>query len=260
MKSNLYRRIIPKILFSKNHVSGNIDALTTKFYEPYRIMGTPVSQARIFQANIADELILLDVRKGQRDFKDLLEVAMLVGQEIFMPLSVGGGIDSLEKATKLFDIGVEKIVLDSIFLSDKREVEQIAKRFGSQSIIGSCTYWGDFTAPTSSNSSKFLSEPKEVINRVKLMEDLGVGEIIINDASRDGTRRGSNLTTLEQIINSTSLPVIDSCGFGKTRHFLDSFLYGSSAVAIGSYFAYVDQSILQLRNQLSNYGIKVRLK
>ena len=58
----------------------------------------------------------------------------------------------------------------------------------------------------------------------------------------------------------TSLPVIDSCGFGKTRHFIDSFRQGASAVAVGSYFAYVDQSILQLRNQISNYDIKVRIK
>jgi cyclase len=92
------------------------------------------------------------------------------------------------------------------------------------------------------------------------MEELGVGEIMINDASRDGRRGGSNLDLLVAAISITKLPVIDSCGFGKTSHFIDSFLSGSSAVAVGTYFAYVDQSILQLRNQLSNYGIRVRTK
>ena len=96
--------------------------------------------------------------------------------------------------------------------------------------------------------------------RLKLMEQMGVGEVMINDASRDGIREGSNLVALKTALSSTSLPIIDSCGFGKTQHFVDSFEAGSSAVAIGTYFAFIDQSFMQLRSQLANHGIRVRIK
>jgi cyclase len=222
-------------------------------------MGMPTSQARIFQANIADELMILDVDKLTRDFASLLDVVSKVNDLIFMPLSVGGGIRTFEEAARLFEIGVEKVVLDSIFASNPNEVERIAIRFGSQSVIGSCTFWGDESTAISFDSKRFL-HLTDVPNRIKQMEESGVGEVMINDASKDGLRQGSNLRILKEVVSMTSLPVIDSCGFGKTRHFIDSFRQGASAVAVGSYFAYVDQSILQLRNQISNYDIKVRIK
>jgi imidazole glycerol phosphate synthase subunit HisF len=103
-------------------------------------------------------------------------------------------------------------------------------------------------------------EIKDLPRRIIEMQEFGVGEIMINDASRDGTRMGSNLEALIMTLENTTLPVIDSCGFGKTKHIVESFEAGSSAVAIGTYFAFVDQSFMQLRNQLANHGIRVRLK
>jgi cyclase len=91
------------------------------------------------------------------------------------------------------------------------------------------------------------------------MEDCGVGELLLNDVSRDGTRKGSNLSVLHEVLGVTKLPIIDSCGFGKTTDFIASLSLGSAAVAVGTYFAFVDQSFLQLRGQLSNHGIRVRM-
>jgi len=259
MNNELYRRIIPKILISKSVSVGKTNAITTRFYQHFRIMGTPTSQARIFQANIADELMVLNVDRLERDFVNFLDIVSKVNDVIFMPLSVGGGIKTFDEAARLFEIGVEKVVLDSVFTSNLGEVEKIAGRFGSQSVIGSCTYWSNESTANLNDSKRFLKS-MDVPKRIKQMEESGIGEVIINDASKDGSRLGSNLRMLKEVVSTTSLPVIDSCGFGKTSHFIDSFHQGASAVAVGSYFAYVDQSILQLRNQLSNYGIRVRIK
>lgn len=257
--TELYRRIIPKIMLAKD-IKGDLNAVTTSFYRNFHSIGKPVSQAKIFQANIADELILLNVDKRSIKFSALLTASKHVSEEVFMPLSVGGGIETLDHAMQLFEIGVEKVVLDSIFDIRLSEVARIANRFGSQSLIGSCTYWGEFGSKLPYNSERRFLRLNEVLQRIKVMEASGVGEIMLNDASRDGSRRGSNLEVLNHIFSNTTLPVIDSCGFGKTSHFRDSFLQGSSAVAVGSYFAYVDQSILQLRSQLANYGVRVRTK
>jgi imidazole glycerol phosphate synthase subunit HisF len=100
----------------------------------------------------------------------------------------------------------------------------------------------------------------EFPKRLRELQEIGIGELMISDASRDGSKTGSNLFALELALKSTSLPVIDSCGFGKTNHIVESFLTGSSAVAIGTYFAFIDQSFMQLRSQLANHGIRVRLK
>jgi cyclase len=260
MMSELYRRIIPKILLAKNSSGDDVNSITTRNFNPFRVAGRPISQAKIFQANIADELIVLNVDKKNIDHSELISVTQQIGNEIFMPLSVGGGIEHFDQALKLFEVGVEKIVLDSIFSTNPGAVEKLASRFGSQSLIGSCTFWDTSETQTQVEPHRTFLKLDEIRDRVKLMEELGVGEIMINDASRDGRRGGSNLDLLVAAISITKLPVIDSCGFGKTSHFIESFLSGSSAVAVGTYFAYVDQSILQLRNQLSNYGIRVRTK
>lgn len=210
---------------------------------------------------MADELIIINVDLDSISIEAFTKLVSQVSSEIFMPLSVGGGIDSLEKASKLFEIGIEKIVVERGLISNGKEVNRIANRYGSQSVVASCTYWGSpFTSIPDSLVSRGVIEMTDLPQRIIQMQDFGIGEIMINDASRDGSRMGSNLEALKITLEKTSLPVIDSCGFGKTKHIVESFEAGSSAVAIGTYFAFVDQSFMQLRNQLANHGIRVRLK
>jgi cyclase len=254
----LFKRIIPKIMLTKNSGLGLIGSITTKNYLPLKFVGSPKSQARIFESNNADELILLNI-DVRVTFDELIEVADSVSKEIFMPLSVGGGIKTYEQAARIFELGVEKVVVENMLLDNPKHVNKIANRFGSQSIIGSCTYWGNPTSTIPENlTEKRIIHLSNLAERILLIENLGVGEIMINDASRDGTYTGSNIVALKIALQNTSLPIIDSCGFGSMEHFIESFKYGSSAVAVGSYFAFVDQSFLQLKNQIANGGIRVR--
>jgi cyclase len=257
----LFKRIVPKILISQNANLKVIGSITTKEYEKFRFIGSPPSQARIFESNMADEIMLLNLDQDLIDLEMFKDVVSRVSSEIFMPLSAGGGINSIDMASKIFEIGVEKIVVERALQQNPQEILKIANRYGSQSIIGSCTYWGATSLPIPPRLvSRGVITVDALPTRLASMEQIGVGEVMINDASRDGTRRGSNLVALREALNITSLPIIDSCGFGKTQHFVDSFNSGSSAVAVGTYFAFVDQSFMQLRSQLANHGIRVRLK
>lgn len=257
----IFRRIIPRIAISRHKTNHSVAGITTKLYEPHRFIGNPPNQARIFESNMADELIIVNLDLDSISTETFAELVSDVSSEIFMPLSVGGGIDTLEKASMFFEIGIEKIVVERGLINNGEEVNRIANRYGSQSVVASCTYWGSATTSIPESLARRGIIPiKDLPRRIMEMQEFGIGEIMINDASRDGTRMGSNLDALNMTLENTSLPVIDSCGFGKTKHIVESFEAGSSAVAIGTYFAFVDQSFMQLRNQLANHGIRVRLK
>lgn len=255
---NLFKRVIPKIMLNRHSALGLIGSINTQNYKSFKFVGSPKSQAKIFESNEADEIILLNI-DTQVTFEDLISVAESVSREIFMPLSVGGGIRTYDQAARIFELGVEKIIVESMIIDKPNHVKKIANQFGSQSIIGSCTYWGN---PRSNIPEdlymKRIIHFTELKDRILLTEDLGVGEIMINDAMRDGMCAGSNIMALKMALKNTSLPVIDSCGFGSIDHFIESFKQGSSAVAVGTYFAFLDQSFLQLKGQIANKGIRVR--
>lgn len=246
---------------SRHNKNQAISGITTKQYEKFRNIGNPTSQARIFEANMADELMLINLDQDSIDFEAFSKLVSGVSTEIFMPLSVGGGIRTFEQANRLFDLGIEKIVVERGLVDKPEEIQKIASRYGSQSVVASCTFWGSPKLEIPARlKNRGIIALEALPERLRKLQETGIGELMINDASRDGIKSGSNLFALEMALNSTSLPVIDSCGFGKTNHIVDSFLAGSSAVAIGTYFAFIDQSFMQLRSQLANHGIRVRLK
>lgn len=254
----LFKRVIPKIMLDKHAALGLIGSITTKNYKPYKFIGSPKSQAKIFESNEADELILINI-DNQVTFEDLVSVTESVSREIFMPLSVGGGIKTYDQAARIFELGVEKVIVEKMIFDKPDHVKKIANQFGSQSIIGSCTYWGDPMINIPENLfMKGIIHLTKLKDRILLIEDLGVGEIMINDALRDGSGAGSNIMALKVALKNTTLPIIDSCGFGSVEHFIESFRQGSSAVAVGTYFAFIDQSFLQLKGQIANEGIRVR--
>lgn len=259
--NTLYRRIIPKILITYNPRYKMFSSTVTKNFKVHRFVGHPTSQALIYESNIADELMILNVEPQSVKIKDFLNTIRDINSVIHMPMSVGGGISSLDEAKLLFNLGVEKVVIGQAFQSNPKGVSDIVKIFGSQSLIGSCAYWGSKKTPMPRElQRRGVLSLDSLTKRIKVIEDIGAGELLINDVSRDGLKIGSNLDVLKKTLSVTNIPVIDSCGFGKTKDFVDSFELGSAAVAVGTYFAFTDQSFLQLRNQLSNHGIRVRLQ
>ena len=136
--------------------------------------------------------------------------------------------------------------------------KKVAEKYGSQSVVVSIDFLN-----TKNNeivelnvAGKSQKIPLEIL--IKNVENLGAGEICLNNISRDGTFQGTDLVSLRVVRNLTQLPIIQSCGVGKVNHFVEAFENGADAVAAGSYFSYLDQSILQIRSHVNNFGINIR--
>lgn len=257
----LIPRLTPKLLLNYVESSSIFLHTTTRQYIPHKVAGDPLSQAKIFNDNFADELIVININPESTPFDKFLESIKMISESTFMPLSVGGGIDSLIKAKQVFECGVERVLIGRAIFDQPSQIELIASNYGSQSLIGSVDYWGGYDSQgVSLLENKMIVSADRVPEMVKLFENSGVGELLLNDVSRDGTRAGSNIEILGETLGITNLPIIDSCGLGNVSHFVNSLRCGSSAVASGTFFAFTDQSFIQLKNHIINSGIQMRVR
>ena len=253
------KRIIPKLVLGSNHNSNRIISGTSIQYDQVRTTGAPESQANIYQSTISDELMVLISNKFSYQFVDVISTLTRINNEVLMPVSFGGNIKNMNEVELIFETGIEKIVFNRAQYLNPKLIKNTAERFGSQSVVASIDYI------ESQNQSDVLisySGKTEIMNfevLINLAESLGVGEICLNNKSRDGMMKGTDLFYLERARIMTQLPIIQSCGVGKIQHFIDAFNNGADAVAAGTYFSFFDQNLLQVRNHIRNAGIDIRI-
>ena len=256
------KRIIPKLVLSKSSKSGKIVSGSTIEYEKFRVVGSPESQSEIFQSSISDELMVVCRRADVLDFQEILDTLEIINNKILMPLSFGGSILTIEQVSKIFELGIEKIIFGRAIFQNPNLVIETARRYGSQAVVASIDYWGDFNSNgiieakihSDMNANSSLSGALDIALR------LGAGEICLTDVSKDGRMLGTNIKVLEESRSLTSLPIIQNCGIGKTSHFVDAFKYGADAIAVGTYFAFQDQNFIEIRSHISNSGINIRTR
>ena len=156
-----------------------------------------------------------------------------------MPLSYGGGVKSTSQIEKLFSIGIEKVVLNSILENQPELISAAAEIAGSSSVVASIdikSNWrGKYSVYTCSGTNDIKIDP---ISYAKKMEDLGAGELIINSIDRDGTQKGYDIKLIEDVSDAVSIPVVALGGVGKLSDFKDAVDAGASAVAAGSFFVF----------------------
>lgn len=260
----LKKRLIPKLQLKLAKVGGDmiLTLVNTVNFEKYLTIGDPISQAKIFQSQAADELIFLDLDSHLNTKDILINLINNVSEEIFMPITVGGGIDSLTYVKELLHSGADKVSLNSAAVKNPELISNISNFFGQQCVVVSI----DFSKKTSSKSNRvFINGGKEetALDPVEWAiksEKLGAGEILLTSIDNDGTYSGLNLNLIKKVSDSVSIPVIASGGCGKASHFIDGFLKAKAdAVAAGSYFSNKDQNPMQTRAHISNAGIPVRL-
>jgi cyclase len=229
------KRIIPVLLI---HQDGLIKS---KRFKDYTYIGDPVNAVRIFNDKEVDEIIILDIdasKKGRGPNFDF--IADITG-EAFMPLAYGGGITQLEEAEKLFYNGVEKIILNSTLHTSVGFdlVHQISKRYGSQSVIASIDIKeGLFNKKKIHTHFNGKDHSLDLVHLAKQYESAGVGEIMLNSVSRDGTYKGYDLVTLRKIADAVEIPVIISGGASSVEDFKQAEEFGASAMAAGSIFVF----------------------
>jgi len=225
-------RIIPVLLMKNRGFYKGIK------FKDHKYVGDPINTVRIFNDKEADEITILDIEASRFnkpiDFDYLKEVV----SEAFMPVGYGGGIRTVEDAKKLFAIGVEKVVLNTNAVLNFDLVKSIADKFGNQSVVFSLDVKRALFGPRvfiKSGTEKTKYEPLEL---ALIMQELGVGEIILNDIDRDGTFEGYDLELIKSISSKLSIPLIACGGARNLDDFRLAIQAGASACAAGSMFVF----------------------
>ncbi len=250
----LKTRIIPSLLLKDGRMVKSVQ------FADYRDVGHPVTTAKIYDAQRADELLFLDISASREDRKTFLDLVQTVAEECFMPLGVGGGITSVNEIRDLLKSGADKIVINTAAVENPELIQDAARRFGSSTIVVSI----DVKKNPNGRDEVFIrgaSEPTglDPVVWAKQVEDLGAGEILLTSVDREGTMAGYDLPLLAGVVSKVSIPVIAHGGAGKLSDFKDAISAGASAVSAASIFHFTDQSPIKARKYLFDQGVNVRV-
>ena len=226
-------RVIPVLLIQDGGLVKSIK------FKNHKYVGDPINAVKIFNDKEVDEIIILDIsatpNKRQPNISHISEIA----GEAFMPFAYGGGISSIDQVSEILYQGAEKVVLNSNALDQPKLIEDIAKRYGSQSIVISIdaknTLLGGNRVFRNGGSKK---TPWSTESFAKHVESLGAGEIMLTSIDQDGTFGGFDVKLINQVSQAVQIPVIASGGASSLEDFKAGIDAGASAVAAGSYFIY----------------------
>lgn len=227
-------RVIPVL-----SLDGNKLVKTVRFKKPNYI-GDPVNAIKIFNDKEVDEIVVLDITASKNGTAPNFRLIEEMAGECFMPLAYGGGIRSLEDAKRLFSLGVEKVIVNTLMDTAPKVIEQISEGYGAQAMVVSLDVrkklFGGNKAHVNSGQQAIGANPVEAAKRA---EQLGAGEIILNHIDHDGTFSGYDLDLLKSITSTVSVPVV-SCGGARSLQDFQAAIAqgGASAVAAGSMFVY----------------------
>ena len=224
--------------------------------------GDPAEQAKIYNDNGADEICFLDITASHEDRNIILEIVKKTTEKCFVPLTVGGGVRSIEDINNLLQAGADKVSINTAAVSNKNFIKEAAEKFGSQCIVVAVDAkkvnndkWEVFT------HGGRKSTGKDVLNFVKKMETLGAGEILLTSMDRDGTKKGYDLDLTKKVSSLINIPVIASGGVGTLDHLYDGIVKGgASAVLAASIFHYGELTIKDTKEYLKSKNIPVRLQ
>jgi imidazole glycerol-phosphate synthase subunit HisF len=229
----MIRRIIPILLLREDSL-----VKTKQFKDPVYI-GDPLNAIKIFNEKLVDEIIVLDtlaaVKKSTIQYDFLKEMA----GECFMPLSYGGGVNTIEDIRKVLQTGIEKVIITTAAADNPGFIKEASERFGSSTIVVGIDYkrdiLGRIRVMVKGGTKSAGTDP---ITFARMAEDQGAGEIVLQSIDRDGTQNGYDLDMLEKILIEVNIPVIVSGGAGKLQHLKEAIHLGASAVAAGSLFVF----------------------
>lgn len=257
------QRLIPKLQMkvAKNNTERLLLVVTREFEESFEI-GDPVSQAKIFQDQAADELIFINIDQQNQSVDTLAKVIYNVSKEIFMPICVGGGVRTLADFRLLLSNGADKISINSEALRQPGLISKAADRYGSQCVVVSIDYKKNNAGiwKVYSEGGK-LETDWDPIDWAIEVEKRGAGELLLSSISHDGRKNGMELEISAGISSRVNIPVVLSAGCGEAVHFIEGFKKAKvDAVAAGSFFAHRDQNFMQTRAQIKNSGVNIRSK
>jgi cyclase len=228
-----------------------------------RDAGDPVQVAARYDAEGADELVFLDITASHEDRGILLDVVRRTAEVCFMPLTVGGGIRTLEDVRTLLNAGADKVSINSAAVRDPELVRRAARRFGSQCIVVNIdpkrVRHDNIEAWEVHINGGRVSTGLEAVAWAREVERLGAGEIVLTSMDADGTRNGYDLEMTRAVVDAVGIPVVASGGAGSPEHLRAALAdAGASAALAASIFHYAQYSIVETKEYLASHGVPVR--
>lgn len=248
----LARRIIPCLDVAGGRVVKGVH------FESLRDAGDPVEQAARYDADGADELVLLDISASPEDRRTTLEMVSRVADSIFIPFTVGGGIRSVADAGAALRAGADKVTVNTAAVRDPGLVSRLADSYGSQCVVAAVDVKrveGRLTVVVNGGREPTGLEAVEWSRR---LETLGAGEILLTSMDRDGTGAGYDLPLIQAVSRAVTLPVIASGGAGNLAHLADALEAGAHGVLAATIFHFHDSSLPRARAYLRERGYPVR--
>ena len=255
----LAKRIIPCLDVDKGRVVKGV-----KFLD-IRDAGDPVEVAKRYNEEGADEITFLDITASHEERDTMIQTVEPMASEVFIPLTVGGGVRSLEDIRSLLNAGADKVSINSTAVKTPEFVRQAAERFGSQCIVVAIDAkqvsadneplrWEVFT------HGGRIATGIDAVAWAEQMVSFGAGEILLTSMDRDGTKSGFNLPLTRAISDAVDVPVIASGGVGNLQHLVDGVIEGKAdAVLAASIFHFGEYTIREAKVYMAERGIEVRL-
>jgi imidazole glycerol-phosphate synthase subunit HisF len=249
----LTKRIIPCLDVKNGQV------VKGKNFVNLQYAGDPVELAKQYNKQGADELVFLDITASYEKRKTMLEVVRNVSKQIFIPFTVGGGIQSIKDIRNLLNAGADKVSINTTAVKNPKLISQAAKMFGSQCIVVAID-----AKRKNGKWEVFIKGGREAtgidaIEWAKKVQELGAGEILLTSMDSDGTKKGYDVVLTKIISESVTIPIIASGGAGNLKSILDVFKQGKADAALAaSIFHYREYTIKDVKKNLTENNIQVR--
>ena len=250
----LKRRIIPCLDVMDGRVVKGI-----RFLE-LRDAGDPVEQAAAYDAQGADEVCFLDISASPEGKATMVDVVARTADPVFCPLTVGGGVRTVEDARRLLEAGADKVAMNTAAIRRPELIAECALRFGNQAIVVAvdAKKRPDGSYEVYSHGGR-TPEGLDAIEWCRKVAELGAGEILLTSMDRDGTRQGYELELTRKVVDAVPVPVIASGGVGVLDHMVDGFtIGGADAVLAASIFHYGEHTIGEAKAHVASRGVPVR--
>jgi cyclase len=255
----LAKRIIPCLDVDNGRVVKGVQ------FVDIRDAGDPVEVAKRYDLQGADEITFLDITATHHNRGTMVEVVEQVASQVFIPLTVGGGIRTVDDIRRMLNAGADKVGINSAAVTNPEFVREAAQRFGSQCIVvaidakrvsseGEAARWEIFT------HGGRTATGIDAIEWAKKMVDFGAGEILLTSMDRDGTKSGFDLELTRAVSDAVAVPVIASGGVGKLQDLTDGVKLGrADAVLAASIFHFGEHTVQEAKQQMASQGLEVRL-
>ncbi len=222
--------------------------------------GDPVEQAKHYSENGADEICFLDISASLENRDTMVNVVKKTANEVFIPLTVGGGISSVENINSLLKAGADKVSINSAALQNPNIIKESSNYFGNQCIVVAVDAkrinndWYVFSHGGTKNTGI------NALDWIEKAQNFGAGEILLTSMDKDGTKSGFDIELLENVSKFLEIPLIASGGVGKLEHFYEGVAKGkANALLAASVFHFNEISIKEVKDYLSNKNIRIRL-